>query len=102
MRATGHIVQYSPEDKRGMIHLGGKGDTALLSFVLEDCDKAVCDKLLNTAIPEGHPLSVAFDITLKNRGLWATGICFSATEKGGRKTAGEKVIKKAAARKPRR
>ena len=77
-----------------MIHLGGKGHLALLSFVLEDCDKTLSDRLRETAIPDAPPLNVAFDITLKEGGLWGTSARLASIVGGRRKQAARMSGKK--------
>jgi hypothetical protein len=84
MLATGHILQYSPTKKRGTLHLGGKGHSALLTFGVEDCTKTVQDELQRGEIPDGPALKVQFNISLRHGGLVGTRIRLADKKPAGR------------------
>jgi hypothetical protein len=69
MRATGDILQWSNDAKRGTIHLGGGSHAALLSFAHADCDRKLKDQLRAGDVPPGASVSVRFDIALRKGAL---------------------------------
>ncbi len=105
MRGTGYILQYSPSDQRGMIHLGGGDHSALLAFALSDCDETVRDELKSGEIPSGPAVKVQLDVAIRKGGLWATNVTLAgrkaATSAKNNSKASRKRAKKAAAKRKR-
>ncbi len=85
MHATGHVIQYGPALKSGMIHIGGRVHAALLAFRIKDCDSAVKSVLDGGEIPARPAVRVRFDISLSDCKLLATRISL-ATKKVARAT----------------
>jgi hypothetical protein len=73
MTGQGSVVQASVDDQQGLIHAGGTGAAAFLSFVFGDCDAAVL-ALLQQDLPPGASFVVTFDIVFQDGSLVAVNV----------------------------
>lgn len=74
MSGEGTVVQASINDEHGLIHAGGIGHAAFLSFRFADCNAPVLAQLQQGDIPPGSSFPVQFEIVLRSGSLVATNV----------------------------
>lgn len=74
MAQPGTIVQYSGNDKFGMIHAGGTDHAAFLAVDYVECSEPVKAQLDQGDIPPGGSIAVAFDTAWVNGSLVAVDV----------------------------
>jgi hypothetical protein len=75
MSQPGTIVQYSPNDQFGLIHVGGADHAAFLSFAYGSCCGPLQTQLNQGDIPPAASIPVTFDTSFVNGSLVAIGVC---------------------------
>jgi hypothetical protein len=87
MRGAGYIIHWSNNKGRGMIHLGGKTQAALLSFSLADCNAKLKGRLRQQDIPSGPAVHVQFGVAIRKGGLTAAPVSLATEKRAGRTKA---------------
>lgn len=71
MHWNGYVVQWNNEKQRGMIHLGGRGHSALLGFAAAGCDAELKKQLRLADIPSAAAIPVQLGVGIRDGNVLA-------------------------------